>query len=115
MTATATLVHTSSRALDTRDAFARVAAAGRVEADRKAREARAARTYARRLAIASAWVATIVADGAVRVGFKVCGDDGKRRFSVDVAEAAESLAHLYGQEVEAWGVREDGGYCAEVW
>jgi hypothetical protein len=116
MTATATrLVHTSSRAQDNRDRLARVAAAGRVEADRKARAAREAANRARRMGIATAWVAEVVADGGVRVGFKVCDDFGKHRFAVDVADAAEVLVNLWGGDVEAWAVRADGEYCTSVW
>lgn len=113
--ATATLVHTSSVASDNALRIARVAAGSRVKAQRVAAAQReiARRQHARQVALA--WVADIVRDGAVRVGFKVCDDWGKHRFVLSPGEAVGTLTRLAGEDVEAWGIRADGEYCTEVW
>lgn len=121
---TATIVHTSSRALDNSLRMARVAAAGRVAAERAAAERAAAREAAERAAgvahnraLAQAWVDQITAAGAVTVGVKVClSEGGKYRSVLALDEAALDLAHWVarGDDVEAWGVREDGTNVEDV-
>jgi hypothetical protein len=112
---TATLVHTSSRTLDNRVAMARVAAGERMRAMRVAAEARKARERTAALAAAHEWVEDLLAAGAERVGFKHCSDMGKHRFVRPVWEAAEVLANLAGEDVEAWGINAAGEYVGEGW
>ena len=118
---TATLVHTSSREVATRDALARVAAAGRITDARKAdaarREAREAAVLAHNLIPATAWVDGVVAAGATLVGFKVClAEGGKYRPTMSAEFAADFIArHVAdGDEVEAWGLTDMGEYVGEV-
>lgn len=116
MSSTATLVHTSSRALATRDAMARVAAASRIEADRKAAEARREAGIAHNRVMAQAWVDQIAAAGAVEIGTKVClADGGKWRPVLLLDGAADSLARWIadGDDVEAWGVNAAGETVGE--
>jgi hypothetical protein len=116
-TATATLVHTSSREAVNADRMARVLAAGRVTDARKAREARDAAAVAHNLKGTTAWVESITALGAVEVGTKVClADGGKWRTGLRLHAAADSLARWIadGDSVEAWGVNAAGEYVGEV-
>lgn len=115
MTTTATVRYTSSREGDNLVRIARVAAGSRVKVQRAeaARREVARRQRARQAALG--WVADIVRDGAVRVGFKVCDDMGKHRFVTSPGEAVGTLTRLAGQDVEAWGIRADGEYCQDVW
>jgi hypothetical protein len=115
MTTTAVLVHSSSRKADNALRVARVAAAGRVAAERVAEQARKAARYAAAVDTALAWVEDVRADGAVSVGFKICDDDGKHRFRTTLADAAGVLAHHAGEDVEAWGITASGEYVANVW
>lgn len=115
MTATATLVHTSSRALDNADRIARVAAAGRVQAARIVAERRAAERAAYAREVATSWVEDIRAAGAVKVGFKICDDYGKHRLVATLADAVETLVRHYGEDVEAWGITATDDYVSEVW
>jgi hypothetical protein len=115
MTATATLVHTSSRKADNALRIARVAAATRIATERRKAEWAAGERYNRAIDSALSWVEDVRAEGAVAVGFKICDDDGKHRFRATLADAAQVLAMHAGEDVEAWGVREDGEYCANVW
>lgn len=114
-TSTATLRHTSSRQADNAVRIARVAAAGRIAADRAHREARVAAQDARVLVAASAWVEDLRALGAVQVGFKICDDWGKHRFRAPVADAARVLVAHSCEDVEAWGIRADGEFVGEGW
>ena len=115
--ATATLVHTSSREAAARVSIARVAAAGRIEAARLAKEAREAREHAETLAAANAWVEELIAAGADRVGFKICfAEGGKWRTRMSIWAAAEFLARRdAGDEIEAWGLNQIGEYVGTAW
>lgn len=115
LNSTATLIHTSSVASDNALRVARVAAAGRVRSERvaAARREAALRSAARESALG--WVAEITRDGAVKVGFKICDETGKHRFITTLADAVHVLTVHAGEDVEAWGIRADGEYCAEVW
>lgn len=115
MTATATLVHTSSRAADNALRVARVAAAGRVATERAKRDQHARIRAARARHAAIEWMTAVTADGAVRVGFKICDDYGKHRFTTPLARSVDVLVHHAGGDVEAWGIRADGTYCGDVW
>jgi hypothetical protein len=115
MTATATLRFTSSRREDNAVRIARVAAAGRIAADRRYREERKAQQDARVLAAATSWVEDLRAAGAVQVGFKICDDWGKHRFRVAVEDAAQVCVSYAVEDVEAWGIRADGEFAGEVW
>lgn len=113
MTATTTLVHTSSREADNALRIARVAAAGRIAAERAAREAADEARYASALAYYTDAVEDVRARGAVRIGHKIClADGGKWRGAVGVAEAAEFLARAmkWEDDVEAWGISAAGEY-----
>jgi hypothetical protein len=115
MSATSTLRYTSSRTEDNAVRIARVAAAGRVASERAKRDQLARIRKARATLAATKWVAAVVADGAERVGFKICDDYGKHRFVATPEHAVDVLVNNYGEDVEAWGIRADGEYCAEVW
>ena len=116
MTATATLVHTSSRTADNAVRIARVAAAGRVEAQRVAAARRKAAQHAHALAVATEWVEDVRAAGAVHIGHKWCmSDGGKWRGTVLIEHAAEFLARAWGEDIEAWGVDASGEYVGEGW
>jgi hypothetical protein len=108
MTATATLVHTTRTGDAARLAVARVAAAGRVAAERQAREARAARQAHSDAAYAADVVADLRAEGAVRVGFKVCDDMGKWRQVLPIEDAAWLIAATRRDDAEVWGIAADG-------
>lgn len=112
---TATLRFTSSRAADNAVRVARVAAAGRVAAQRVAIEARKAARHAQAVTVATAWVEDVRAAGAVSVGFKICDDMGKARFRTTTAEAVGVLAHHFGDDVEAWGIDAAGEFVGEGW
>src|SRR3954468_17029344 len=114
-TATATLVHTSSREADNAVRVARVAADGRVAAERRAVEARKAAVRAHATRVATAWADAVLAEGATFVGFKVCDDYGKHRFIVAAEDAAGVLVNHWGEDVEAWGILPGGEYVANVW
>ena len=116
MAATSTLVHTSSRGADNALRIARVAAAGRVEAQRVAAAQRKAAEYGRAIAAATEWAEDMRAVGAVRIGFKWCQrDGGKWRGTVLIEHAAEFMANAWGEDIEAWGVDASGEYVGEVW
>jgi hypothetical protein len=113
MTASATLVHTSSRTADNALRVARVAAAGRRAAERQAAE----RGIERNRVQVQAWVDTLLAEGAVEVGTKVClADGGKWRPTLETFAAAESIARWIadGDGVEAWGIDDAGLAVGEV-
>lgn len=95
--------------------IARVAAAGRVQADRIAREERARRERERVEAAAFNWIDSIRRDGATQVGIKHCSDFGKYRTVLTLSGALDYLTVHAGEDIEAWGVRPDGEYCADVW
>lgn len=108
---TATLVYTSSRTEDNAVRIARVAAAGRVAAERKARAARDAARYESALLAAERWVAEIRADGAVEVAFKVClSEGGKWRSRIAMGHAAAFIARtlVWEDDIEAWGLTAAG-------
>ena len=112
-TATATLRYTSSTRLDNALRMARVAAAGRIAAERRAAVARVEADHARRVSYYVEWVEDARSQGAVRIGHKIwMADGGKWRGSVPVAEAAEFLARqmAWEEDVEAWGIAADGEY-----
>ena len=116
-TSTATLVHTSSRALATRDAMARVAAASRIEAERIAAAKHRVRGLAANLALATEWVEDVRAHGAVKVGFKICMvEGGKWRPVFPIDGAAEMIARCVydGDDVEAWGINAAGENVGEA-
>ncbi len=115
MTATATLVHTSSRTDDNALRIARVAAAGRIERARIAAEYRATVQRAKAEAVAGTYVRDLIAAGAVEVGFKICDDMGKWRGRVVVGNAAPLLAAHWGEDVEAWGIDANGEYVGQPW
>lgn len=113
---TATLVHTSCRAQDNADAMARVAAAGRVQADRLALRARIVREHRAAVASATAYVDGLRNAGAVKVGFKIChSEGGKSRFVKPIEDAVWTLAGYRGEDVEAWGLSAQGEHVGEVW
>jgi hypothetical protein len=118
MTATATLVHSSSRTADNALRIARVAAAGRVAAERRAEDTRREAQYVGALASATEWVEDVRALGAVRIGHKIClADGGKWRGMIGVEEAAEFLARAvkWEDDVEAWAVDAAGQYVGGCW
>jgi hypothetical protein len=116
MTATATLVHSSSRANDNAERIARVAAAGRIERARIAAEYRATVDRARAESVATQWVEDIRAAGAVRIGHKWClSDGGKWRGTVLIEHAADFMARAWGEDIEAWGINAAGEYVGQVW
>jgi len=112
---TATLIHSSSREADNAVRVARVAAAGRVQAARIAREHREAAERAKALTVASEWVEDLRAAGADRVGFKICTDEGKFRLRATLADAVGILARHWGEDVEAWGLNSTGEFVGEGW
>lgn len=99
----------------TRDHMARVMAGGRITDARRAERARRT-SYATDLLDT---LDTLLAEGAARIGVKVCGDDGKYRYMLDDLDRDRdfillSLASTYGEDAEVWGVRADGSYCESV-
>jgi hypothetical protein len=112
---TSTLRFSSSRAADNAVRIARVAAAGRIAADRRYREERKAAQDAQATVAAIEWVEDLRAAGAVTVGFKICDDHGKYRFRAPVADAVRVLVSYWGEDVEAWGVDAAGEYVGEGW
>ena len=112
---TATLRYTSSRAADNAVRIARVAAAGRVAAQRVAAEAAKAAQHAHATTVAVEWVEDLRAAGAVTVGFKICDDMGKHRFRTTTQDAIGVLAHHWGGDVEAWGIDAAGEFVGEGW
>lgn len=110
---TSTLVHTTRTGDEARVAIARVAAAGRVQAEREAAEAREAAALAHNAGGVQAWIDRIAAAGAMEIGTKVClAEGGKWRPVLTLDGAAESIARwIYdGDEVEAWGITASGEY-----
>jgi hypothetical protein len=114
-TATATLRYSSSREQDTRDAIARVSAAGRVEATRRIHEAREAARLVRATQVAVVWVESLRSAGAVEVGFKHCTDLGKHRFRASLADAVGYLARHGSEDIEAWGLDASNEFVGEGW
>lgn len=111
-----TIRYTSERP-STALTMARVMAAGRItDAARKEREAR--EKYAYDL------LETLRLGGAVKIGLKICDDEGKYRYSMDIAgedyfPANEpllllSIGSTYRADAEIWGVKVDGSYCESV-
>src|SRR4051794_4849472 len=93
MSATTTLVHTSSRETSNAQRIARVLAAGRIADARKAAQAEREAGIAHNRVLAQAWVDSILAEGAVEVGTKVClSDGGKWRPLLETFAAADSIA-----------------------
>lgn len=117
MTATATIRYTTRTGDDARLAIARVAAAGRVQAERLAAEARREAGIAHNRAGVQAWLDQAVAAGAVEVGTKVClAEGGKWRPTLTLDGAVDALARWIadGDEVEAWGIDARGEYVGDV-
>jgi hypothetical protein len=98
------------------DHMAHIAAASRREAERKARETAALRRAEAALRSALSIIDTLAAEGATRIGFKICWDDHKQRAAFDLydAEALGLLVRSYGEDAEVWGIRADGSYCGSV-
>ena len=120
MTATSILVHTSSRAQDNALRIAHVAAAGRRAAERMAAERAAERRnqaiLAERVAVypeAAAWVQTVREAGAIAIGYKVCTDLGKYRFSADIDNALDTLLAHVGDDIEVWAIGPHGSLDVE--
>jgi hypothetical protein len=105
---TTALRYTSSREQDNRLRLARVAAAGRVQAARVAREARVNEA-------AAEFIAGLRGAGAVEVGFKVCDESGKYRFRTTLDEAERYVRRHFGADMEAWGIDASGEFVGEGW
>ncbi len=84
--------------------MARIKAAGRKSDER-------ATLNRKRMAYAEHVLSTLVAEGAVRIGVKVCGDEGKYRYVIDLDGDRDfillSLASIYEQDAEVWGIPAD--------
>jgi hypothetical protein len=108
----ATLVYkTPTLAQRNADRMARVAAAGRIAAERQAREALVAAQEARGIAWADRMVTLLAAEGAVEVGVKVVlAEGGKIRGTAALADARGMLAFWYPEELEVWGLDAEGEY-----
>lgn len=93
------------------DHMARVAAAGRIMAERRA-------LAAKRAAYAESVLSTLLGEGAVKIGVKICTDAGKYRYAMDIDGDREfllfSLGTTYGEDAEIWGIKADGSYCESV-
>jgi hypothetical protein len=115
MTATATLVHTTSLDADNALRVARVAAAGRVQRARLAAEYRAVVERARAEAVVDTYLSDAERAGALKIGFKICLEEGgKLRYAEDLATARWTLVHYFGADMEAWGITASGEYVA-IW
>lgn len=99
-------------------AMARVAAAGRIAAQREAETRRRALRNKMATRYAEEIIADLTADGAVKIGMKVCTDSGKYRSVIDLDWEDDLIrvlvASTYGEDAEVWGIRADGTYCNEV-
>lgn len=101
------------------DHMARIRAAGRVTAERLAAERRAIAKHAARQAYAVDLLDTLLDEGADMIGFKICGDMGKHRYCLDLAETPReyvllSLASTYEADAEVWGITAEGNYTESV-
>lgn len=111
---------TPTTASANRLAIARVAAGCRRAADRRAAQRRQRRHLMIKWSAADLILADLIRDGAVRIGFKVCDDQGKYRYSADLTTAEgfgyalTDLVHYYGADVEVSGIRADGSFCENV-
>lgn len=100
---------------------ARIKAAGRIREQHRAEADRAAARIVARKAYAADVLSTLLAEGAVKIGVKICTDSGKYRYAMDIPADDEgrefvlfSLGTTYGEDAEVWGIREDGSYCESV-
>lgn len=92
---------------------ARIAAAGRI-ADERARVAAVAQQAA--AAYADRVLARLLDEGSVKVGMKVCHDDGwKERcvFMIDDPACRDKVIRTAHMDAEVWGIRADGTYSDE--
>jgi hypothetical protein len=95
------------------DLMARVAAAGRVTAERIAEEHRREKEVRSHAKYANRVLAELSREGAVRVGFKICHDDGHKQrevLGIDSVECRDLLRATMRMDAEVWGISADGEF-----